>query len=128
MKRYILLFSILLISLASFSQKSKGAPEMIFKDTIHNFNTIWYMNEASHEFTFKNTGKLPLIIERVRSSCGCTVPTWEKSPVPPKGKGKITVKYDTKRIGQFQKSIKIYSNALNSPVILVIMGAVKVTD
>ena len=106
-------------------ENSEEKPEMIFNETDHNFGTIEYQGDGTYEFVFKNTGKVPLIIKRVDSSCGCTVPSWEKDPVKPKGKGKITVKYDTNRIGSFIKSIKVYSNAANSPVELIIRGEVK---
>lgn len=128
MYKYILIFVFSLITAAGFSQTNKSMPEMTFRDTLHNFGRIWYQDKAVYEFTFKNTGKSPLIIEGVRSSCGCTVPEWSKAPVMPKGKSIIKVKYDTNKIGEFQKTVKIYSNAVNSPVTLLILGAVKVTD
>ncbi len=128
MNKYILSLILLMISVQIFSQGKRIEAEMIFRDTLHNFGTIWYQNEAVYEFVFKNTGKSPLIINRVQSSCGCTVPKWGKEPVLPKAKGVIWVEYDSDKIGQFQKTVKIYSNAVNSPVTLLIIGAVKVTD
>jgi len=101
---------------------------MMFKDTLHVFGRVWYQEKAEYEFVFKNTGKEPLIITDVKSSCGCTVPEWSKEPVLPKEKGVIKVKYDTKRIGEFYKIITVYSNAENSPVKLYVQGVVKVTD
>jgi len=101
---------------------------MTFKKTFHDFKSVWYKADATFEFVFKNTGKEPLIITKVKSSCGCTVPTWEKEPVLKNKTGTIKVKYDSDRIGQFQKSITVYSNAKNSPVELIISGEVKVTD
>ncbi len=128
MRKHIFTVLFLIISVQLFSQGKRTEPEMMFKDTLHNFGTIWYQTEAVFEFTFKNTGKSPLIIEKVHSSCGCTVPEWGKEPVLPKQKGVIRVEYDSNKIGQFQKTVKIYSNAVNSPVTLLIIGAVKVTD
>jgi len=127
MGKHLLTFVFLVISTQAFSQ-GKTEAEMIFRDTIHNFGTIWYKNEAIYEFTFKNTGKSPLIINKVQSSCGCTVPEWGKEPVLPKRKAVIKVAYDSNKIGAFQKTIKIYSNARNSPVTLLIIGEIKVTD
>jgi len=128
MYKYGFIFVFLLIVAKSYSQTNKVEPEMMFRDTLHNFGKIWYQGEAIYEFTFKNTGKSPLVIEGVRSSCGCTVPEWGKTPVMPKEKGVIKVKYDTNKIGEFQKTVKIFSNAVNSPVTLLIMGVVRVTD
>ena len=120
---------LLLISVNSFSQKKeKNNSEMTFKKSFHDFNTVWYKSDASYEFIYKNTGKKPLIITKVKSSCGCTVSTWEKEPVKKSKTGIIKVKYDSYRIGQFQKTVTVYSNAKNSPVTLIISGEVKVTD
>lgn len=134
MKKYILIVMVLTISILSCGQDktsnndSEEKPEMIFNETDHNFGTIKLGGDGTFVFEFKNTGKVPLIIKRVDSSCGCTVPSWDKDPIEPKGKGKIVVKYDTNRPGSFIKSIKVHSNAKNSPVELIIRGEVKVTD
>lgn len=127
MKKYITILLILL-SFTAFSQKDKKIAEMTFKETFHNFKTVWYKTDASFDFVFKNTGKIPLVITKVESSCGCTVPTWEKEPLNRNKSGIIKVKYDSSRIGQFTKTIKVYSNAINSPVTITIQGEVKVTD
>jgi len=133
-KKYLLFVMVLTISVLSCGQnkkndkKSEQKPEMIFNETDYNFGVLDFKGNGTYEFIFKNTGKVPLIIKRVDSSCGCTTPEWSKTPVKPKGKGKIVVKYDTKRIGSFIKSIKVYSNAENSPVELIVRGEVKVTD
>ena len=128
MSKYIIPLIFLMISFQAISQGKKAGPEMIFKDTLHNFGNIRYQTDAFYEFTFKNTGKMPLIIDKVQSSCGCAVPEWKKEPVLPKEKGVIRVVYDSNKIGQFQKTVKIYSNSVKSPVTLLIIGAVKVTD
>jgi len=49
-----------------------------------------------------------------------------KEPIKKRGKGTITVKYNTrKRTGNFSKTITVYSNAKNSPVKLTIKGKVE---
>jgi hypothetical protein len=99
--------------------------EMTFKeDLTFDFGKILLNSEGVHVFEFKNTGKDPLIITNVKSSCGCTVPTYPQEPVKKDDKGIIHVKYDTKRIGTFNKTITVYSNAKNSPVQLFIKGEV----
>jgi hypothetical protein len=56
-----------------------------------------------------------LIISDVVRSCGCTIPSWPKEPIPPGGTGQIKVTYDTKRPGAINKNITIVSNATNEP-------------
>ncbi len=128
MKRTLLIFWIIATSLVSCAQSTDDngkQAEMMFKVSEHDFGLIEYAGNGTHEFVFKNTGKVPLIITKVSSSCGCTTPDWDKEPVKPHKKGKVVVKFDTKRIGSFVKSVTVYSNAKNSPVRLIIRGKVK---
>jgi hypothetical protein len=134
MKKYILSIAFISMYFAAYSQHKaiqnipNDTTEIIFNELDHNFGNIAYKGNGTFEFIFKNTGKSPLIIKHVQSSCGCSVPSWDKQPIPPKGKGKITVKYDTERIGPFIKNLKVFSNAKNSPTDLIIRGEVKVSD
>ncbi len=82
-------------------------------------------SDGKRVFMFTNTGDKPLIISKVETSCGCTTPEYSKVPVLPGKEGKIVVKYDTHRIGAFQKSITVYSNAVdNERKVLKIRGNV----
>ena len=96
--------------------KSVFGPAIEFAETEHNFGTIQQGGNGSYEFVFTNTGTEPLILSNVRSSCGCTIPEWPHEPINASGSASILVKYDTKRIGQFNKSISVYSNASEQPV------------
>ncbi len=87
--------------------------------------TLDYGSEAIAEFNFINTGKAPLIIHRCEPSCGCTVADWPKNPITKKQRSSIKVQYNTTNVGSFAKTITVYSNAQNSPVILTIKGKVK---
>ncbi len=105
-------------------QKKSKTPEITFENTEHDFGNMEYRGDGTCEFVFKNTGKEPLILTNVKSSCGCTVPTWTKEPIKKGKTGTIKVKYDTKRQGKFQKYITVQSNAVNTPVRLLIKGNV----
>ena len=66
-------------------------------------------------------------IKNVQSSCGCTIPKKPEDPIDPGEKGEILVRYDTNRIGVFNKSIIVTSNANSDPIItLRITGIVGV--
>ncbi|PLX09633.1 MAG: hypothetical protein C0594_05705, partial [Marinilabiliales bacterium] len=54
--------------------KDKNKPNILFEKTVHDFGTIPYGGDGTCEFVFKNTGKDPLVLSNVKSSCGCTVP------------------------------------------------------
>lgn len=109
------------------NQDTKDIPEIYFENTTHNYGNIEYSSDGLCEFVFKNTGKEPLLLTNVKASCGCTTPTWPKEPIKKGGKGTIVVKYNTKIIGAFTKTIRVYSNAKTSPVTLKITGAVSKT-
>jgi hypothetical protein len=129
MKKYILFAIFGFFAMNSVGQNQlvndKDSAEIIFNETDHNFGVAKYQSDVSFEFIFKNTGKTPLIIKHVQSSCGCTTPTYSTEPIPPKGTGKILVKYDSERPGPFIKNIKVFSNAKNSTVDLTIRGEIK---
>jgi hypothetical protein len=96
-----------------------------FETTEHDYGTIPYKGDGTYEFVFKNTGKTPLVLKNVRSSCGCTVPEWPKEPINKGEQGKIKVSYNTRISGTFAKSISVYSNVGEAPVVLVIKGKVE---
>lgn len=76
------------------------------------------------EFVLKNTGDFPLLIKNVDASCGCTVPDWEKKPVPSGKETRIAVEVTPENTGFFKKTIKVYCNAGNNSIALTIKGNV----
>ena len=103
--------------------KSSGI-ELYFEETIHDYGDILLDSDGTYSFEFKNIGEEPLMINRVRSTCGCTIPEWPRIPIEPGKTNKIAVKYNTALEGSFMKSIVVYSSAVNSPVKLVVKGKV----
>lgn len=128
-KRKILTVLIIFISVCLYhfqvdAQGNKGAAEITFEKTIYDYGTIKKGGDGNCEFVLKNTGKSPLIITNCSSSCGCTVPQCSKEPIKKGEKRTILIKYNTKRLGSFTKTITVYSNAKNSPTKLTIKGKV----
>jgi len=99
-----------------------NAPEITFVKLVHDYGALFLQGDGNCEFEFTNTGKEPLILSSVKSSCGCTVPSWPREPILPGKKESIKVKYDTNRMGPINKTITVMSNAKNSPVVLKITG------
>lgn len=121
MKKLVFLL-IVLMPVMIFAQKAK----IEFESTSHNFGTISEQGgEAVHNFRFKNTGNVPLILTNVRAGCGCTTPTWDRQPVPPGGSGNIKVAFNPlHRPGSFVKSITVNSNSETPVVSLTVRGNV----
>ncbi|SRR5690554_3414291 len=120
MKKTFLAFAFIAFSgTIAFSQTTQTATEetksqssIEFVKETHDFGNLVEGDAAEAEFTFKNTGKEPLILQNVRPACGCTSPYWSKDPVAPGETGVIKAAYGTKgRPGAFNKSITVNSSA-----------------
>ena len=107
------------------TQDNPNAPDMTFESETIDYGTIEYNSEGTREFKFKNSGKEPLIIQSATGSCGCTVPTPPKDPVKPGETAVIKVHYDTKRVGNFEKTVTVVSNGKTPSKVLKIKGVVK---
>lgn len=63
------------------------------------------------QYAFKNTGDNPLIIENVRSTCGCTIPEWNKTPIMPGQQDTILAMFNSEgRVGLNDKFISVETN------------------
>ncbi|WP_292949990.1 DUF1573 domain-containing protein [Olleya sp. UBA1516] len=119
------LFTILFIGLISLSMNAQDKVAKIeFKDTTIDYGTINRGDNGVRTFEFTNTGNAPLIVSKVSSSCGCTVPKKPEAPVMPGQTGEIEVKYDTNRVMPIRKTITVLSNADTPTVSLKIRGEV----
>ena len=105
-------------------QAKKKGQELWFDEYVHDYGQIAVDSDGSWTFSFKNIGEKAIIINRVRSTCGCTVPAWPREPIEPGSSGEITVKYNTATSGTFLKSLFVYSTAANSPIKLQVKGKV----
>ena len=104
-----------------------GYPEIKFDTAVYNFGKILQGEQTSYNFKFKNTGNKNLIIQKVETSCGCTVPEYDKSPVSPNGTGTIKVRFDSNgKSGTQYKTIKVTTNCKDNIFDLVITGEVVV--
>ena len=106
--------------------KAQSLAEIQFEKMDHNFGRIKEeAGPAVFSFKFTNSGKVPLIIQGVEASCGCTTPEWSREPILPGKTGLIKVSYDpTQRPGAFAKSITINANVPKSTRVLTISGEV----
>ncbi len=119
------LITILFIGLISFSINAQDKVAKIeFKSETIDYGTIEKGSDGKRVFEFTNTGDAPLIISKVTSSCGCTIPKWSKAPILPGKTGEIQVKYDTNRVNPIRKTITVISNAETPTIALKIKGLV----
>lgn len=105
--------------------QNDNGPVITFNKLVHDYGTVTKGGNGDCEFVFTNTGKEPLILSNVQTSCGCTVPVWPKDPILPGKTGTIKVTYTKMNIvGTISKQITVYSNGSNGTVVLSIKGTV----
>ena len=128
MKKVIYLLGIMLLMAGvtkAQDAKTQRGPEIEFEKTVHDYGDVPYNGNGECEFRFTNTGDAPLLIQKPKSSCGCTVSTWPQDPILPGKSEVIKVTYRTNRVGNFDKKVTVTSNAVQNPtVVLRIKGRV----
>ena len=97
---------------AAPEEKPEGPlPVAEFEKLEHDFGTVNEGQKVTYDYKFKNTGQAPMIIQTAQPSCGCTVPTWSKEPVPVGGTGFIRAEFDTNgKSGIQNKTITVTAN------------------
>ena len=126
MKKIVL---VLFVGLLGFTMTAQDAAAKIeFKSETVDYGEIEKGADGVRVFEFTNTGDAPLIISKVSSSCGCTIPKKPEAPILPGKTGEISVKYDTNRVGPIRKAITVISNADTPTKVLKIKGEIKAID
>ena len=99
---------------------------MKFDNDTYDFGTINDGDTVNHVFKFSNTGKTPLLIENVSTSCGCTVAEYTRSAIPPGGSGNVSVSFNKRHDPGFHtKSVIIKANTEDPYTVLHISATVK---
>lgn len=135
MRTLLLTFTFSFIFLSSWSQEKslekpvkaemqKELETITFETNLFDYGELEYGSDGTCSFVFTNKGNEPLMLTGVRASCGCTAPDWSKDPIKPGDKGEIKVKYNTRLVGPFTKTITVNSNGSPSQVVLKIKGRV----
>lgn len=117
MKQCILILALVAFAFNLSNAQSTGSvatvsgAKMVLETTTLDYGTIAQHSDKFRTVEFTNTGTAPLIIKKADGSCGCTVPTYPKTPVAPGATAEIKISYDTKRLGTFNKTVTIQTNA-----------------
>jgi len=120
---------ILFLSIKLFAQKIETnvliKEQNIIVNTVHkDFGVLYKGDKAEFKFKLKNNNDTSLVIWHVTSSCGCTSPYWTDKPIKKHKKAIIKVVYNTFNIGEFNKSIFVYTRFADKPIKLTISGNV----
>jgi hypothetical protein len=99
---------------------------MSFKNTEHNFGDILENQKVETTYEFTNTGKVDLLINDCRASCGCTVPNWPKTPIKPGASGVIKVVFDSAgKSGENNKIVTVLANIKEGSIELKFKASVR---
>lgn len=117
-------FLLLLVFNVAFTQKSTPkTPVPFWNEFIHKFGKIPQNQPVTVNFWVTNKGKTDLSITDVKTTCGCTVAEWTKTPIKSGKKGFVKVTFSAKEIGEFHKPITVFTNA--GETILAVTGFVE---
>lgn len=111
--RYIFFIILLCIIILFFacSGKQVDGPGIDFENEIYDFGKVNEGESVKYTFKFKNNGTETLIIENVKSTCGCTLTGEYNKEVQPGASGEIPVELMTDGYpGEMSKIIKVLTN------------------
>ena len=107
----------------SNQQSVTSAEALELKETEFDFGKIPQGKPVTHVFEFTNTSSIPISLDNVQASCGCTTPEWNKDVVAAGATSKITVGYNAQNEGPFAKPVSITFNG-NQVKQIIIKGDV----
>ncbi|OGR29455.1 MAG: hypothetical protein A2091_08160 [Desulfuromonadales bacterium GWD2_61_12] len=88
-----------------------AGPQLVAEQSELSFGEVFQGEKVERVFLFRNAGDAPLLIERVKSSCGCTAALVSSSELAPGATGELRAVFDSARFsGEVQKSIYLYTN------------------
>jgi uncharacterized protein (DUF58 family) len=105
---------LLLLTLLILPTTALAAPRLETEAALFNFGRVAEGSKTEHTFRFQNTGDAPLIISKVRSSCGCTAALLSSKQLAPGEWGELKTTFNSKGFqGAVTKTVYIYSNDPN---------------
>lgn len=79
-------------------------------------------NSATVTALIRNIGEVPLVVYDTRASCGCTSVSYKKEPTVPGSSMEMEITYNAEEPGYFNRTVSIYGNMDNSPLIIRLKG------
>lgn len=91
---------------------------------IYDFGTIDRGENVETTFILTNNSNIPITLENVRTTCGCTAPYWSSGIILPRDTTHIIVQFNSKKIGNFNKKIWVYHSGQRKAEKLWIKGKI----
>ena len=93
-------------------------------ETEHDFGEVRQSATVRYVFKFKNAIAEPIVLQTVRTTCGCTAAEWTEAPIAPGEPGEVTIEFDADRGGSFRKKITVFFDKQRKAETLWISGEV----
>jgi Protein of unknown function (DUF1573) len=104
---------------------SASMAKIQFETSSHDFGTITEGAVVKHVFKFKNVGAVPLVISDIQTSCGCTVPDWQRAPIAVGASSEVRVQFNSEgKTDAQEKPIRVIANTLPNETVLMLTGKV----
>jgi hypothetical protein len=102
-----------------------GTADISFAEYEHDFGKVTEGEKVAYVFSFVNNGPGDLVIASASTTCGCTVPKYDRKPISPGKGGSLEVVFDTSaRSGTQTKTVSVHSNSKTPVVVLKITAEV----
>jgi len=99
-----------------------AAPRLALAERAFDFGTVERGSKVEHTFALPNRGDGVLLIDHVKSSCGCTVAVVSAHEIPSATDARVTVTVDTAHMaGRVTKIVTVYTNDPDNPVLPLTM-------
>ena len=115
---------LLLVALFSLSMTFKPKAVEWINEKSYDFGSVELGSTTGTSFSFRNISNHPVLLQTVRTTCGCTAAKWPEQPVAPGATGDIRIEYVAEHPGPFRKKIMVFFDAMRKAEILYIYGNV----
>jgi hypothetical protein len=92
--------------------------------TGHDYGQLQPAGRYEHRFLLLNTSDKPLIVDNVRTPCGCTAVDWPEFPIAPGDTSAIVVEFHATTPGPFYKVIRVFFQGQKGHDQLTVRGMV----
>lgn len=106
-------FAILFFGVTCYGREP--SPDIVVVPQVIDLGKVDKEKEGIGRFEVRNKGEGTLIIDRVRTSCGCTSAEISSKVIKPGGKERLKVAFSSSREGPFKEYIYIESNDPDEP-------------
>ena len=92
----IFLWPALWCAQAAWTEEPAPRPRLVVEEPVFESADLKPGTAFDHEFTLRNEGDAPLLIEEVQTGCSCTVAAYDRT-IAPGGRGRVRLTIDVYR-------------------------------